>query len=173
MNTETLERLMLDRGLGALPPDCEALLAAYLEERPEAAAACRRFERTVGLARAALAEKPAGPPPAFPTERLLQTRWSYRGWRIMRNAAGIAAAILIGFGAHGLLFRAEPPSPIRPGPTVIAQAGSDRRSEANDGGSSFWSSRRLYERASETLPKSSNRVIWDSPVKPPHIGDAT
>ncbi len=173
MNAETLERLMLDRALGALPPDCEALLAAWLDARPEAAAACREFERTIDLARHALADGPAGSLPAFPAERLRRARQSDRFWRMTRNVMGIAASVLIGFGVHAMLFRAPTPQPAQAPPVVLVQGGPQRGPEATGDDTGFWSGRRLSERASGPAPSSSGRVIWRSPVRIPQRGDAT
>lgn len=171
MDAEALERLMLDRGLGALSPDCETLLAEYLDMRPEAAAACRRIDQTIDLARRALGEGPAEPLPAFPAERLLRARRSHRGWKMAGGIVGVAASILIGFGAHAILFRAAPPNAPRLGSYAVANSGGQRASEA-DYGSGFWSGRRLYERAS-TTPRQPAKLIWDSPAKVPHMGDAS
>ena len=173
MNSETLERLMLDRALGALPADCEALLTAYLESHPDAAAACREIEQTVGLARRSLAKEPIESLPAFPADKLLRSGRSLRLWRTAKTAVAVAASIAIGFGAHAWLSRAASPGPGRTTPPALAYSGSERVSEESAEGSAFWSGRRLYERAAGTQRQSSNRVIWDSPLKAPRKGDAT
>jgi anti-sigma factor RsiW len=173
VNAETLERLMLDRGLGTLPPDCEALLAAHLEVRPEAGAAWREIERTVDLARAALVEEPPEPVPVFPVERLQRARRSGRLWRTTRGIAAVAAAVLFGFGAHALFFRPPLPSRPQPGAGVVVQGGTERRPDANSGDAGFWSGRRLLDRASSAPSHSTNRLIWDSPVRVPRVGEAT
>ena len=56
MDAETLQRLMLDRALGALPSDCETLLDAYLASRPEAAALSRELDAAVGTIHGGLAK---------------------------------------------------------------------------------------------------------------------
>jgi len=172
MDSETLDRLMLDRGLGALPPDCEVLLVAYLETRTKAAAACREIQQTVDLARRALAEGPAQSLPAFPADRLMRARQSYWVRRVAKGVVGVAASILIGFWTHAMLFPATPSNLHQPGPTLIAQGESPRDSQANREDAGFWSGRRLYEQASGTQRPFSRRVIWDSPVSTPHAGDA-
>ena len=173
MDSETLERLMLDRALGALPADCEALLVAYLESHPEAASACREIEQAVGLARRALAEEPTKPLPAFPADRLLRSGRSFRLWRTARVAAAVAASIAIGFGAHVWLSRASTTGSGRPPAPMVAYSGSEQVSEDGREGAAFWSGRRLYERAAGTQRQSSNRLIWDSPLRTPRKGDAT
>jgi len=171
MDSETLERLMLDRALGTLPPDCEALLAAYLASHPESASACREIEQTVDLARRSFAEKPTKSLPAFPADRLWRSGRSFRRWRTARIAAAVAASIAIGFGAHVWLSRSAPPSTSWPDAAIVAYNGSVRVSEESPEGSAFWSGRRLYQRASDARRQSPSRPIWASPVRLPHIGN--
>ena len=54
LKAETLEQILFDKSLGELAPDVEALLRAYLEERPQADRLAEEAEQTVELARCAL-----------------------------------------------------------------------------------------------------------------------
>ena len=173
MNPETLERLMLDRALGSLPPDCDALLTSYLETRPEAAETCRRMELTVDLARSALADARAARLPAFPAERLLRTQRSQRIWRLTMGVTGVAASILIGLVVHATLFRPPPSNPRAPGLSGLAQATPRHLIDENQDRSGFWSGRQFYERAAHPQPQPSKRLIWNSPVAVPQVGDST
>jgi anti-sigma factor RsiW len=74
MDRETVNRLMLDRALGALPADCEILLAEYLQTHPEVAADASEIEATASLARKALAEPVPTHMPAFPVGELARSQ---------------------------------------------------------------------------------------------------
>lgn len=171
MNAETLERLMLDRALGVLPPDCESLLAAYIEKDPQAAAAGREYAATVATARGALADAVPSKLPAFPAQRLTDAQRQYRTFKLARGVAGIAASLLIGFGIHAFFFSASPNDSSRSDPIMVAQA-TVRNDEPTDAGG-FWSAQRLYKRAEAAPQRPAKRLIWNSPVTVPQPGDET
>ncbi len=173
MDDETLERLMLDRGLGALPTDCDTLLEAYLETRPDAAAACQRIEETICSARIALTQAPAERPPEFPAERLLRAQRGNRTWNIARRITGIAAAIALGFAAHALWFHRAPSLSQPRDLLVAAHVGSEPGPPGSSDEAGFWSARRLYQRAAGARQQTGKNLIWHSPVSFPQLGDAT
>jgi len=171
MNAETLERLMLDRALGALPPDCESLLAAYIEKDPQAAATDKEYKATVNAARGALADALPSTLPAFPARRLVDARRQYRHLRLFRGVVGIAASIAIGFGVHAFFFPARSANSSHPDPIVLAQAATRNEAPADAGG--FWSAQRLYKRAEAAPQRPAKRLIWNSPLATPRPGDET
>ncbi len=177
MDTDTLERLMIDRALGGLPPDAEVLLSAYLADHPDARAIAERIEETVTSAKAALADdRPAWMPP-FPAETIRRGFSARRRWVFIARAAGLAACVLIGVGLH-LAWTSggvgdttgAPPSGIRErAPFVLNR----QAAAAEPQGPGFWSARRWYERTEQRRLDSGRRVIWDSPLSLPRLGDAT
>ena len=170
MDADTLERLMIDRAMGALPADTEALLAAYLEHQPQATTQGKALDQTVSLARQTLdAAPPEAALPPFPVSRLARARRMRR----LRLAAALAACVLIGFGLGGF-----GPQPLPPAPPEVAQpvATMAIRPPTETIGSidraTFWSARAWRERATRDRPSPHRRVIWDSVVKWPRIGDS-
>lgn len=166
MDRETLESLMLDRALGGLSPEVAALLDAYLATSPEARAQAAAFEQVAAAAREALRSENLVTLPAFPLQRMERARRIGRGLRLAGYIGSMAACVLIGFG----LRANSPPDPgiHAPGPTEIVM-----QTPADAGG--FWSARALRERAAKTgaVQQPQRRLIWESPVSLPKIGDAT
>ena len=173
MDSETLEKLMIDRALGAMPPDCEILLAAYLETRPDAAAECRTIEQTIELARRALADGSATTLPAFPAERLREAQRTDGLWRMTRAAVGIAASVVIGFGMHAVFFPARTPETGTAGSGIVANRGPEKQIEQVSEDAGFWSGERLREQAADVPRTGTTRLVWDSPVRVPRIRGAS
>ncbi|MGB9624432.1 MAG: hypothetical protein ACPMAQ_06170 [Phycisphaerae bacterium] len=175
MDRETLQRLKLDRALGVLSPDCEALLTAYLRERPAEASDLQEMEETVKLARRALRDEAPTRLPEFPAERLRRAARSEWRRKTVRNLTGIAASMLIGFGLRAAWFPATEPG--RGGETipVVAQGRIEPEGKADSREAGFWSAHRLHERRAAVQPSQHppRRLIWRSPVEVPEIGDAT
>src|SRR5690349_11422320 len=92
MNDQTLERLLIDRSLGALSPDVDELLAAYLATRPDVK---DDFPRVVSAARDAMKQQATAiEPPAvesFRIELFEDRRPRWRG-EVMRLAASVLIA---------------------------------------------------------------------------------
>ncbi|MBN1489553.1 MAG: hypothetical protein JXA69_06505 [Phycisphaerae bacterium] len=173
MDSETLEKLMIDRALGAMPPDCEILLAAYLETHPDAAAECGSIEQAVELARQALTDGSAATLPAFPAERLREAQRTDWLWRMTRAAAGIAASVVLGFGAHAMFFPAATPETGMSASSLIAVHGPEQRTEEIGEDAGFWSGERLREQVAEAPRQETTRLVWDSPVRVPRIRGAS
>ncbi len=168
MDGEILDRLLMDRALGGLSPDVEALLAAYLEQTPTAAARAGDYNAAADAARQVLrGDRPATLPP-FPAIRLHQVAEARRRLRLVRQVAGLAAALVLGVGLGAGLFRGQAPSGGTVTPVGVDHqlAAADERPAAGD----FWSAVRLYERARHMRQTSSARLIWDSAVSRPRVG---
>jgi len=175
MDRETLERLMTDRALGGLPPDTEALLAAYLADKPAARAMSEGIEQAVAGAKAALGDPPPEQVPAFPAGAIRRAA-SNRRWAFAGRMASLAACVLIGIGVHAAWMGSKPRGVERPGPAVVVNEGTETSPIGMRSGSEspgFWSARRWYEQAGQRRPESGRRMIWDSPLSTPRIGDAT
>lgn len=167
MNAETLDRLLLDRALGALTPDAAALLDAFLREHPEQLAAARRLDATTDLARKALAAPLTldAKLPAFPRERIeaAQRRSHAAGWA--RGGLAMAAALLLGFSAAWILLPRPPQSP----PQIVDSTPRPRASTAPPPG--MWSVERLRDRVQQgrtnVVPA---RLTWTRPGRRPVFG---
>jgi anti-sigma factor RsiW len=171
METETLERLLMDRALGELSPDAETLLAAYLEHDAVAAARGREFELAAIRTRQVLRQAQPTTLPPFPAARMQALNRGPRRLVLLRNVAGIAAALVLGvaLGAgldrHVAAQRTAGASPLPAPVFVIARMGAEATGSAG-----FWSVQRLYERARDAKRTQATQLIWDSPVEAPTLG---
>lgn len=161
MDREVLERLLMDRALGALAPDVVAVLDAYVAMDAAAAARAREFDAAALAARQVLGLAMAEVPP-FPAARLARIDRTRRQLVLIRNVAGLAAAIVLGMvvGAWGF----KPAAPVA-GPTVVLVA--PRTAEAESGG--FWSRERWLAAAQAARPSGHAALIWKSPVERPRL----
>jgi anti-sigma factor RsiW len=166
MDTETLDRLLIDRAAGELPPDTTALLDAWLEKEPEFAALARRTNETVRLAKLALdAARPVRLPP-LKTATLLPDRVRTSVVRRWRSdwVYGMAACFVAGLVA-GLLVLREMPLPVAQpqfhAENTVAQA---PRVE-----SEFWSVQNLRSANRNASLGVHSQLIWESPVRKPEI----
>ena len=167
MNTETLERLLIDRASGELPPDTAALLDAYLQSTPSAAAAAAAIEETLLLAKQAVApsSEPALPPPSFDRPLRILERESKPDLRLAQWAYGMAACFAGGLLLGWFLMR-PPIEPRRRELAIISQAPAQTVAAAPG----FWSISRLYQPDSTAAPAPrKDQLIWESPVKKPQI----
>ncbi len=160
MNEQTLERLMIDDSLGALPPDVSELLAAYCADKGHEQQR-QQWER-LALIRA----KP------FSRECRRRFRSSRSAMRVCDFSAGAmvfsaAAALLFGIGIGFYLHAAQPSA----GPAVISQVTSPPPVVPTAGGvSDIWSSNRLVAAALESKHADQPQWRWSSPVTQPQIG---
>jgi anti-sigma factor RsiW len=100
MKPDVIERLLLDRALGRLDSDPDALLADYLANDASAASQAREFQDVVHLARAAIRQ----PVHAFePPNQIHRLVWRRRAER----ALALAASFVIGVGITALALRAS------------------------------------------------------------------
>jgi anti-sigma factor RsiW len=166
MNAETLERLLIDRAAGELPPDTIELLDAWLEKEPELAALARRTDETIRLAKQVLgAPRPVRLPPlktmtVSPGRRQRSIAQRWRGdW-----VYGMAACFTAGLVA-GLLVLREMPVPVTQPQALNAGAVA----QAPRVESEFWSVQNLRTVNRNAPPGVHSQLIWDSPVRKPEI----
>jgi hypothetical protein len=134
MNRETLDRLLVDRALGALDADSCELLAAYLVHDGDAAKRAEEFALAAELARGALGAAcdsplPDGEPhlPPFPAARLARVERSRRRLLIITRAASLAACLLLGIAVGAWAVR---PGASGPSPLIRARSASEGQSLA-------------------------------------------
>ena len=151
MNPDLLERLSLDRALGHLSPDVEALLDEVLATNPDAARMARDFQETVRLTAAVL-------PKPVQHESLPPRRVETVSFRQVGRWAALAASFALGAGLT-LLVPARPQSQppivrqtapaIASAPTIEPKAIApeiERKARTLP----FWSAQRAYLLASST-----------------------
>ncbi len=172
MNAKTMERLLIDRSLRMLPKDVETLLDAHLAIDDDAAKQAAEFDQTAELARRALASGTAAELPPFPAAQLRREGRSLQRWIWTRNISAVAATLVLGFGLGTALFRN--PAGVIPNSTgaVVAPALVVDAPKASPSVSGMWSARRMIERAARPPAERPTRLIWDSPMRKPRLGDA-
>ena len=176
MDADTLERLLVDRALGGLPPDTEALLSAYLADRAEARALGERIGAAVLGAKAALADGEPARVPLFPADVFRERMAARRRWAVVGRVSGLAACVLIGIGLHAVWMSGPATVVQGPGSTKIVQRTDNAlplpiAAETHRPG--FWSGKQWYEKAEQNRSERNQRVIWDSPLARPRLGAAT
>ena len=154
MNKEVLERLLMDRAVGELPPDVEVLLEDHLDEHPEARKEAVAIGETVRLARQALAGQPAEVLPAR------EPAWYRPSWAWGMAACFVGGLCLGLLGARGgktqPAVSASLPNGDRPMVTTVSEPG-------------FWSARRFRVGLSASSTKTERPVIWKSPIRKPEL----
>jgi len=172
MNPQTLERLIIDRSLSGLSADTDALLTAYLEMQPAAAAVDQQMTQTAELVQRAMADEPVAStcslPPLSVGRFVAAKRWQRRIGPYVYTAA-LAACLVLGFGLGALLFSdrsrlAETATTVR-----LVQNALDQQQEVTED-SGFWSIKNLRSDLSESPTRPSSYLIWDSPVSMPRRG---
>ena len=138
MKTEALENLLIDRALGQLPPEVEALLAAHLATNPGAARAAAELSEVVALAAAAMQR--TKPRLELPPRVMAPPRWPHAN-----RVLALAASFAVGAGVAFLAMR-ETPARSEPSPApVLAQ--TPRHSPEIERALKklpFWSKERAY-----------------------------
>ncbi len=173
LNTETIERLLIDRQLGELSEDSSALLDAYLRTAPGMAAGENELARILQLAGHALrttgsaSDSLSLPGLDLPRMRQAMTRPRPPRWLSRFSPLLAAAAIMSAFflggrfpvGRDGILLPAKDRSPSTP-PAVAA--GPDE---------GIWSVGR-YEPSRAGRSRASTQLLrWTSPLLSPVFGD--
>ena len=159
MTQEILNRLLIDRSLGALAPDVTALLDGYLEREPDHSEVAGEIEESVRLAKLALR---SGPAIQLPPLKLLPLRERPPAESRPRRAwwpAELAAALVLGIGLGFLAFRPGEPARVK-----VETAVATVPIETVDSGSSnaFWSVQRLARMEPKTASTRGPRVTWKS-----------
>jgi len=148
MKFDVLERLLMDRALGHLDPDVEALLVDYLANDPTAADQAQELQNVVDGATEAV--RRTGLAIELPSE-IHRLMWRHRA----EQALALAASFVVGVGITALVFRAN----LRSGNVAIssvpAQANQSVVSAAwlapvkgKVESLPFWSNQRVYLLAS-------------------------
>lgn len=171
LKPETLEQILFDRSLGELAPDVEALLRAYLEDRPQADRLADEAEQTVELARRALetgSETGATdlPPPSFLRGGGL-ARQARRRPRLWFGAISAAAMIVLAFW---LGTQNSGPSLANKTQQRIGQPEPQRRMTTGTT-SGFWSVARLHQSLSHSASQNHGTLQWRGPLARPQIGE--
>jgi hypothetical protein len=122
----------------------------------------------------------AGPAraPAFPADLLRARQSVRRRWALTGRITGLAACVLIGIGLHAVWMGGAKPAFDGARSTASVQRTDVTRMEPRPVAvetqpPGFWSGRQWYERAEQNRSERNSRVIWDSPLGRPRLGDAT
>ena len=107
MKHEALENLLIDRALGQLSPEVEALLAEHLAASPDDARAAAELREVVALATAALHR--TKPKLELPPRIVALPRWPRA-----RRALAMAASFVVGAGVVFLAMRGTSTRPEMP-----------------------------------------------------------
>jgi anti-sigma factor RsiW len=177
MNPEMLDRLLLDRALGALSDDAAALLDAWLARDPQAARRAGEYAAAVAAGRNALGgDAAAGALPPFPAGAVRTARQTRRRLLVLRRVVGIAAALMLGIGLGATVFRTDvaPRAARETGGLAALSAPSSAGpsiAQVSAGRGGFWSVERLVQtgRAAAARP-AGTRLIWNSVVALPRLG---
>jgi len=155
MNRETLNALLMDRALEALPSDTEMLLDAYLEQNPEAAAELEQVCEVVGLAKQVLKSEH---PVSLPEFRIpLQIR-RQKQRRYLSQAIGMAASLMMGLWiGHKVLITPPAPMPL----TAVIEEAKPIQGNKHSG---IWSMAPERHRKTSVRP---SRWKWTSPIQKP------
>ncbi len=169
MNPEVIERLLIDRGMGELSEDVNALLQAHLDTHPADVDAAEEIDDTIVLAwravQTAPADRPATHPPFVHVVQSHRRRATLQSWtRRLATAATIALAFWLG-------TYAAPPSR-HPEPVAMNHAQPSPRTGSN-GSTGFWSTARLRQSITAHRPSPHPRIPWPGPLTRPHIGGAS
>ncbi len=170
MNEETLERIVMDRALGALAPDTNALLEAFLEKEPGYADRVKEIEQSIALAKRALPPPRTVSLPPLKIQPLRTTIARPNAWQRVRWPIGLAAAFVLGFSLSSFTVAPDRASPS--GADIARRALPVTRmasTPANIAPSDFWSASRLAGLESKTASPRPPRLTWISPVRKPQL----
>lgn len=134
MNIDTLDRLLLDRALGALDAESAELLDAYLAAAPSAADRAARYDAAAQRVRAALLEPAtAERVPPFPHDLLARKVRTLRLVRVSGRAVAAAAVLMLGvwIGSLRPAPQANSANPPPPRPIAVAADSAPRSPHAS------------------------------------------
>lgn len=168
MNAENLDALLIDRALGELKEDVNALLDDYLASNPAAAARAADLLATTRLTRAAV----GGPDPqALAPARRPAWICEVRREHFFGEPLRLAAVLAIGLGAGWLLqssqsarFASVEPRSVAASPMGVTEPAATQ----------FWSTTTLKPTASsveQRARRTAYRVTWPSLLSMPRFED--
>ncbi|MEK6643038.1 MAG: hypothetical protein AABZ08_03955 [Planctomycetota bacterium] len=166
MNHETLERLLIDRRLGELTEDTEALLKEVLRLAPDTAPIAERIDATLELASRALraAKSPAAPLPPLNSQSLAIAAKRPISSTALPGRFAIAAALILTFWLGG---RMSSPTSI----SVSDRTPQLQITKAIDASPvNVWSLGQLAARSVQTRTSDSANIQWTSPIARPQLG---
>lgn len=165
MNQETLERLIIDRAFGELPPDVETLLDAYLANDPAQAACTREISQTLSYAQEAMKPRqPVALPPLKVTPLRTPQKVTRISFRLLQPAR-MAAAFALGLGLGLVVWHRSAPVQVQPGAFASASP------KAESAPSTIWSADRWINLETKGPSPRTPRLSWSSPVKKPQLND--
>lgn len=168
MKQDDLEQLILDCALGALSPQVEQLLDAYLVFDAESALQLQQMKHTVSLASKAMERGDAKQSlPPFPVKALLKTHRQRRSlWRVTQ-AAAIAACLVLAF-MSGRRVQPQTDHTVSTMSIVAAPNISWPKPvvEQEDKADGFWSLAK-WQQLAKDRPRRRPRWVWESFDSPP------
>ncbi len=159
MKPDVIERLLLDRALGHLDPDVDALLADYLANDTPAATQARELQDVVHLASEAVRQPVLAIEPPNQIHRLV---WRHRAER----ALALAASFVIGAGITAQALRTSlrhEDNTVSLAPSVQSVSMRSPRLDAlvkhKIESLPFWSNQRLYLLAAASTADANAKEI--------------
>ena len=169
MDNETMERLLIDRRLGELPPDTQRLLDAYLQVSPADAAAIAEIDAVIDLAAQALQPKTVMGPEELPPLHLSVSQASWA------RPLALAASILLAFFL-GTRWVQSPDAPMERNVQITdALSPASLKPQASSlVNTDFWSVARYAPTRGDRAPSQPtvSRVEWTSPLVWPLVGES-
>lgn len=159
MNTEILERLLVDRAFGQLSPDVAALLSDHLATHPDDEKLAGELAETVALAGAALKRPIVMAALATPVPALLRRQRAHNWLAMAASFAFGASAALLGMRATHLqpstniAHEGLPPQP------AVEERGHGRQVDRAVQALPFWSNQRIYVLAASARQATPGRNI--------------
>lgn len=162
MDRATMERLLIDRRLGELPPDTQRLLDAYLQFSPADAAVTEEIDAILDLAAQALRPEPPAAPKELPPFSLPKpiTSSPAQPTRWLALAASIALAFYLGTRS------AQSPTATLDRPGDIVRLSPVSTAETAE----FWSVAKFVSDRARPQTADGARIEWTSPLVWPQIG---
>lgn len=163
MNTETLERLLIDRHLGELSEDAECLLDEFISSTPEAQTAADAIGATLRSVTRAMKVTPNETTPLPP---LASASAEFQPFVVKTSLArrfALAAVIMLSFWLGGRVNAPLPQMNFDTDPQ-ITQA-SDASPE------NVWSLRHHSSRTNSNRNTMPTDIQWTSPVAKPLFGE--
>ena len=170
MDANTMERLLIDKRLGELPPDTEQLLHAYLRLAPGGEAAAAEIDGVISLASQALRQEPLAAPDTLPPLSISEAVRRKRpprsaglsgGIRPLAMAAALVLAFLLGMRQSSVRSTASLDRSPRIAHVMSVTAE----------GAEFWSVAKYVSDRSAGRPSKGDRVEWRSPLVWPQFGE--